>query len=485
MKKRMGNRIITLWLALVVVLAFGPVDGLVAQAGMGQDAAIFTDIKQHWARTHIAWAAEQGIAAGYEDGTFRPNARISEREFIALVFRAYPAFDVDAPEPGELWYEPYYEAAERLGWPVSDRAASKVFTRGDVARILAATRGQLLDTSEAVQYLLDNGLSQGRSSATVAGYEAAAPLTRAEAVTFLYNVKQVDGDAGGEEGRDEGREGDHQVAPAFELNGVAIGDEEKAVVAALGNPDRRDASTSGYTWYVYNRDYARFAQIGISNGRVVALYSNAGGWEHAGGIKPGAGYEAVAADAGVSAQQLQDADSFSYTKDDLQIHVYLDWHLDGAIEGMLVEKAGMDRSSSEPNRNELADAYEQQIFDLTNVFRLKIGAPVLTWHDQAATAARLHSADMAERGYFAHDNLEGQAPWDRMEAAGVPAYAVASENIAAGYPNAFRAHAGWINSAGHRENMLDPDLAMLGVGVIHDTDSEYKWYYTQNFFTPW
>jgi len=54
---------------------------------------------------------------------------------------------------------------------------------------------------------------------------------------------------------------------------------------------------------------------------------------------------------------------------------------------------------------------------------------------------------------------------------------MAGENIAAGYPDAIEAHESWMNSPGHRKNVLEKDFTQLGVGVIAD-------YYTQAFLTP-
>ncbi|TGV29209.1 secretion protein, partial [Mesorhizobium sp. M00.F.Ca.ET.186.01.1.1] len=56
-------------------------------------------------------------------------------------------------------------------------------------------------------------------------------------------------------------------------------------------------------------------------------------------------------------------------------------------------------------------------------------------------------------------------------------YSMAGENIAAGYPDAIEAHESWMNSPGHRKNILEKDFTQLGVGVITD-------YFTQAFLTP-
>lgn len=439
-------------------------------------AALFSDIDGHWAKDSIEWAAKRGIAAGYEDGTFRPDQPVSEREFIAFVLRARPEPSLPSQAPGEPWHARYYEAAENLGWPVEDRESARPYTRGDAARIIAASRGRTLPEREAILYLLENGLSSGKTAPTPAGYQADDPLTRAEAMTFLYNVERAE--AAGE------KPSEKQSSEAFALRGVRIGDPESKVLAVLGEPDRLDASPDGYTWLVYNRDYRQYAQIGVSDGQVTALFSNADVWQAPGGVVPGVSPETAAAGAGIGADRIRGRKSFAYARDGLSVTLFLDRQDGGRVEGLLVEKRTAGAVSVRSDRDALAAAYERQIFDMTNAFRAKNGLPALEWNDPAAEAARAHSADMAERGYFDHVTPDGRSPGDRLKAAGLDGYAAYAENIAAGQDSAFTAFNGWINSPGHRANILGEGLETLGVGVVYDADSDYGWYYTQNFYTP-
>jgi Uncharacterized protein with SCP/PR1 domains len=469
--KSIGRKCVNLCLAMLVAAGLAGSGALAA----GEGTSVFKDVGNHWARNVIAWAAANGIANGFDDGTFRPNLKISEREFLALVLRAFPEYEVPEQQAGEPWHIRYYKAAGQLNWPVFDMEAKRAYTRGDAARIIAAAHGKLLSKDEAVRYLLDNGLAKGKTSPTPEGFGADDPLTRAEALAFIFNVKHAGGGAAAEE----------QDA-AFALRGVAIGDEEKAVLASLGEPDRRDPSAAGYTWLVYNSDYAKFALIGVSGGRVVALFSSADVWSQPDGLKPGASLQAAAGHAGISSGDLGADVTYAYEKEGFRITLYLDLD-ERMVEGMLVEQAGTaGRGSGDAraaSRADLERAYERQILDLTNVFRLKHGLGALAWHETAAKAARLHSADMAERGYFDHVNPEGEGPFERMAAAGIGDYRAYGENIAAGYRSAFEAHIGWVNSSGHRKNLLHDRFETLGVGVAYDPDSEYGWYYTQNFYT--
>jgi uncharacterized protein YkwD len=92
-------------------------------------------------------------------------------------------------------------------------------------------------------------------------------------------------------------------------------------------------------------------------------------------------------------------------------------------------------------------------------------------------AARLHSLDMAEQGYFSHESLDGRRPADRIAAAGFMG-TVVGENIAMGYRTVSEVMAGWLSSPGHCRNIMDPDFQFLGVGYAEGADGT-RW--TQNF----
>ena len=116
---------------------------------------------------------------------------------------------------------------------------------------------------------------------------------------------------------------------------------------------------------------------------------------------------------------------------------------------------------------------------------MRNGLSPFTWNETAAKAARLHSADMGKRNYFDHTNPDGKTPIDRLKASGAGPYRLWGENIAAGQSNAIDAHYSWLNSPGHRKNMLHSGATTLGVGVARGiSTSDYDIYYTQNFFTP-
>jgi len=107
---------------------------------------------------------------------------------------------------------------------------------------------------------------------------------------------------------------------------------------------------------------------------------------------------------------------------------------------------------------------EREIFDLVNQERAKQGLKQLKWSDQLSNVGRAHCLDMFKRSYFSHYTPEGKSPFDRMDQAGIN-YLAAGENLAYA-PSVAIAHQGFMNSKGHRENILRKEFGTLGVGVI-------------------
>ncbi|MDR3149607.1 MAG: CAP domain-containing protein [Oscillospiraceae bacterium] len=124
---------------------------------------------------------------------------------------------------------------------------------------------------------------------------------------------------------------------------------------------------------------------------------------------------------------------------------------------------------------------EQMIFEITNAFREENGLDALDWNNKLGAAARAHSEDMADRKFFDHTNPDGDDPFDRMDNEGY-SYWTAGENICAGSANAVEAMEGWINSSGHRSNILAEDFEEFGAGWA--VGGSMKTYGTQCFGAP-
>jgi uncharacterized protein YkwD len=114
------------------------------------------------------------------------------------------------------------------------------------------------------------------------------------------------------------------------------------------------------------------------------------------------------------------------------------------------------------------------VVNLVNAERASRCGPVAI-DDRLATAAQRHSDDMAAHDYFSHTSLNGDTLADRAEAAGFTGGTL-GENIAAGQRTPQDVMAAWMDSAGHRANILNCDYTVIGVGLNQD-----GWYWTQMF----
>lgn len=108
----------------------------------------------------------------------------------------------------------------------------------------------------------------------------------------------------------------------------------------------------------------------------------------------------------------------------------------------------------------------QQVATLVNQERTSRGLPALLVDTGATQAAKAHAEDMAGRGFFAHTTPEGWTPADRLQLLGVTGYTRVGENIALGQPTPQDVMTAWMNSSGHRANILDPAYTHIGVGVV-------------------
>lgn len=128
-----------------------------------------------------------------------------------------------------------------------------------------------------------------------------------------------------------------------------------------------------------------------------------------------------------------------------------------------------------PNLIYPGDAYEQEVVRLVNAERAKHGLAALTEDWELSRVARYKSQDMHDNRYFAHNSPTYGTPFRMLRAFGL-SYRTAGENIAMGYAAPAAVVAGWMNSEGHRANILSSAYTKIGVGYVADGH-----YWTQQF----
>jgi uncharacterized protein YkwD len=137
--------------------------------------------------------------------------------------------------------------------------------------------------------------------------------------------------------------------------------------------------------------------------------------------------------------------------------------------------------SSRAGTSTASTTFAGQVIKLTNKERAKSGCKALRSNSLLKSAAQKHSVDMARKDYFSHTGKDGRSPFDRMTDAGY-SFSAAAENIAAGQRTPADVVEGWMNSAGHKKNILNCTYTEIGVGYAKG--GSYGTYWTQNFGKP-
>lgn len=130
-----------------------------------------------------------------------------------------------------------------------------------------------------------------------------------------------------------------------------------------------------------------------------------------------------------------------------------------------------------PASDSAVTGYEQEVIRLVNEIRAKNGLKPLSYHWELARVARYKSQDMRDNRYFAHNSPTYGSPGQMVKSFGI-SYRSVGENIARGYRTPQAVVDGWMNSSGHRANILTAGYTHIGVGYVADGH-----YWTQLFMS--
>ena len=123
-------------------------------------------------------------------------------------------------------------------------------------------------------------------------------------------------------------------------------------------------------------------------------------------------------------------------------------------------------------------SFQEEVVRLVNVERTKRGLSELSFNTQLSNVATLKSQDMINKNYFSHTSPTYGSPFDMMKQFNI-SYKTAGENIAKGQKTPEEVVNAWMNSQGHRENILSTNFTDIGVGVAKSSDGTLYW--TQMF----
>jgi len=136
----------------------------------------------------------------------------------------------------------------------------------------------------------------------------------------------------------------------------------------------------------------------------------------------------------------------------------------------------MDKSQRIPPQLDYISAYQAKILQLTNIEREKVGLHKLTLWNELSIVAMEKSKDMATFNYFAHISPNYGSPFEMMTSFGIK-YMAAAENLAYGQRTPEEVVQAWMNSKGHKDNILNRSYNRIGIGVYFDR----AYYWTQMF----
>ena len=133
------------------------------------------------------------------------------------------------------------------------------------------------------------------------------------------------------------------------------------------------------------------------------------------------------------------------------------------------------------NQNTTITSDEQEVFNLINNERQKNGLSALKIDNEVQRVAKIKAQDMVNNNYFSHQSPTYGSPFDMLKSFKI-SYKSAGENIAGNSSNTGAVNA-WMNSPGHRANILNSSFNYTGIGVV--TGSKYGKIYVQMFIGKW
>jgi hypothetical protein len=194
MKFKLGK-----WLAAIVIA--GSVSSQITNhsyAEVAETTTPFTDVSpEYWGASAIQWAYENHIIDGYSDGSFQPDRAVGQVEFLAMLVRAYNPVGLVA---SNNWADSYLEYEGKMNWyftvtppPFIGHPSMGMdeihTTRWKAAELITSANGRNYSAKDSIQFLLDKGLANGKTSSSIEGFKMDDDVTRAEAVTLIKNVK--------------------------------------------------------------------------------------------------------------------------------------------------------------------------------------------------------------------------------------------------------------------------------------------------------
>lgn len=164
------------------------------------------------------------------------------------------------------------------------------------------------------------------------------------------------------------------------------------------------------------------------------------------------------------------------------IHPNDEVELPDGSTGASTDKSGTGDSDAQKTEETQAEMTQAEaVLKLVNAERAKAGVQPLTLSDKLTNIAYTKAKDMADKGYFSHQSPTYGSPFDMLKQFGV-SFSYAGENIAAGQKTAEEVMNSWMNSSGHKANILNKNYTQIGVGFYRGGEYGTEW--VQLFIKP-
>ncbi|MBR1781013.1 MAG: hypothetical protein IJ751_06405 [Oscillospiraceae bacterium] len=217
----------------------------------------------------------------------------------------------------------------------------------------------------------------------------------------------------------------------------------------------------GGTWYYLSADGAM--QTGWQKVNGTWYFLAAGGEMQTGWQKSGGEWYYLDNSGAMQTGWLETGNHLYFLADDGVMLRSSGWVIDGEV--YTFDANGY--ATPEVVANDPWRAYELEVVLLVNEIRVENGLDELEENWYLSRVARYKSADFRDKGYFDHQSPTYGSPFEMMQAYGID-YMAAGENIAYGYPTPESVVTAWMNSPGHRANILNGSFTTIGVGCVQD-----------------
>lgn len=429
-----------------------------------------------WARTSVEGAAEKGYVP--EDLLLKANSVATREELCRLIIKFYSAYsgaevkaegnspftDIDSSEVtaavelglfsgvSDTEFDPNGEVTKEQMATVMDRLFRKISVPMEE---LSGSEERFADDADISTWAWES-VGRLKKNGILSGYEGLfMPKDKTTVEQAIVVIMQA-------LPKDEAKQVTKSGADPVRVGGVSLSLDETTsqLKAKLGEPDRIDKNRFGFDRYVYNSDYTKFFMVGVKDGRVAEIYTNAGNFAF-GKISSATTYDSMNFRdfrTYSSEKAVYEASGYSYS-------VFFDSMAGNKVDAIYIVKGGL--VEADDFYSKASETYvEMELVDIINAARAKHGMAPYTRNNYSDVVAKSHSAEMQRSLRGGYNSANGLTPFQRMSNAGID-YTLASENICTNISgDAIEIYGWWMSNVSTRSNLMSENFTSIGIGAV-------------------